>query len=76
MRKNYNNDVTILASVLGFMQDRKDVILKIAENLLRSEIENPFKRQKLTITQDIFVPIGFLALLPAKLVNQEAWSMK
>lgn len=76
-KKLLNEDLTTSVPVLGLTWDRKDDSLKIS-NKFCSEIENPSKRQILAITQGIFDPIGFLApaLLPAKLMIQEAWSTK
>lgn len=72
-----NKDLTTTIPVLGLEWDRESDCLKISHKF-DSEINNPSKRQILSITQGIFDPIGFLApvLLPAKLMIQEAWSTK
>ncbi|XP_035227086.1 uncharacterized protein LOC118199356 [Stegodyphus dumicola] len=76
-RSLFKEDLTTPVSVLGIKWDRKEDCLMIC-NKFDAETENPTKRKILSITQGIYDPIGFLipALLPAKLMIQEAWSAK
>ncbi|XP_035222974.1 uncharacterized protein LOC118195758 [Stegodyphus dumicola] len=76
-RSLFKEDLTTPVSVLGIRWDRKEDCLIICDEF-DAETENPTKRKLLSITQDIYDPIAFLipALLPAKLMIQEAWSAK
>ncbi|GBM93775.1 hypothetical protein AVEN_252743-1 [Araneus ventricosus] len=57
--------------------DRTDDTLVIAPKL-EAKLESLTKRKILSLTQGIFDPLGFLApaLLPAKLLVQQAWATK
>lgn len=70
-------DLTMSVPVLGLLWNRQDDSLSISLKP-QLKIENPSKRKILAITQGVFDPIGFLApaLLPAKLITQEAWLTK
>lgn len=66
-----------IVPVLGLLWDKREDCLMI-NNQLDKKIENPTKRQILSIVQGIFDPLGSLtpALLPGKLMMQETWSTK
>jgi len=66
-----------IITVLGLKWDREDDSLMIS-NQFDLKLKTPSKREILSITQSIYDPIGFLApaMLPAKLMIQEAWSTK
>ncbi|GBN07236.1 hypothetical protein AVEN_16006-1, partial [Araneus ventricosus] len=74
---NIEQDLNPVIPVLGLKWDRTDDTLVITPKL-EAKLESPTKRKILSLTQGIFDPLGFLApaLLPAKLLVQQAWATK
>ncbi|GBN48041.1 hypothetical protein AVEN_57623-1 [Araneus ventricosus] len=74
---NIEQDLNPVIPVFGLKWDRTDDTLVITPKL-EGKLESPTKRKILSLTQGIFDPLGFLApaLLPAKLLVQQAWATK